>query len=105
MASMTMISTTAVPDHVRGALTRWMLEAAPGLYVGTLSAKVRDELWSAVAASIGEGAALLAHPDTSEQGFALRTAGERRRVPVDFDGVMLVALNPMEGITNTQSPC
>ncbi|WP_199921325.1 type I-E CRISPR-associated endoribonuclease Cas2 [Streptomyces globisporus] len=28
---MTVFSTTAVPDHVRGALTRWMTEPAPGL--------------------------------------------------------------------------
>src|SRR5260370_40657296 len=51
---MVVISTTAVPDHVRGALTRWLTEPAPGLYVGTVSARVREGLWSAVAASVGE---------------------------------------------------
>ncbi len=94
MPSMTVLYTTAVPDHVRGALTRWLTEPAPGLYIGTLSARVRDELWKVVSASIGPGAAVLVHPDSNEQGYALRTAGERRRTPWDFDGMTLVAFRP-----------
>ncbi|AXI79810.1 type I-E CRISPR-associated endoribonuclease Cas2e [Peterkaempfera bronchialis] len=96
MPSMTVLATTAVPDHVRGALTRWMLEPTPGLYVGTLSARVRDELWSVVCASIDTGAAVLMYPEANEQGFALHTAGERRRIPVDFDGLTLIAFRPEE---------
>jgi CRISPR-associated protein Cas2 len=83
-----------VPAAVRGALTRWMTEPAPGLYVGTLSARVRDELWTVIAASVSDGAAVLVHPAANEQGYALRTAGERRRIPVDVDGLTLVALRP-----------
>jgi CRISPR-associated protein Cas2 len=94
MPSLTVLATTAVPDHVRGALTRWMVEPTPGLYVGTLAARVRDELWTVIAASITDGAAVLIHPAANEQGFALRTAGERRRLPVDFDGLTLIALRP-----------
>jgi CRISPR-associated protein Cas2 len=96
VANLTVISTTAVPDHVRGALSRWMLESAPGLYVGTLSAKVREELWSVVAASVADGAAVLIHPADNEQRFSIRTAGERRRASIDFDGLTLIALNPAE---------
>ncbi len=94
MPSMTVLATTAVPDHVRGALTRWMTEPAPGLYIGTLSARVRDELWRTVSASVGPGAAVLAYPDATEQGYTLLTAGERRRVPVDFGGLTLIAFRP-----------
>lgn len=91
MASMIVISATAVPDHLRGALTRWLLEVTPQLYVGTVSAKVRDELWNSVAATTGDGTAVLAYPANNEQGFALRTAGTHRRTPRDFDGLTLVA--------------
>lgn len=90
MASMIVISVTAVPDHVRGALTRWLIEPVPGLYAGTVSSRVRDELWNAVAASIGEGAAVLLHPAANEQGFSIVTSGQRRRVVEDFDGLQLV---------------
>ncbi|MFG2063644.1 type I-E CRISPR-associated endoribonuclease Cas2e [Micromonospora sp. NPDC048871] len=96
MGSMVVLATTAVPDHLRGALSRWMIEVTPGMFVGTLSAKVRDELWNAASAVVGDGAAVLIHPDDTEQGFSLRTAGERRRRPVDFDGLALVAMSPLE---------
>ncbi|MER5631826.1 type I-E CRISPR-associated endoribonuclease Cas2e [Streptomyces nitrosporeus] len=91
MSSMIVISATAVPDHLRGALTRWLLEVTPELYVGTVSAKVRDELWAAVIACTDNGIAVLAHPADNEQGFQLRTAGTRRREPIDFDGLTLIA--------------
>jgi CRISPR-associated protein Cas2 len=90
VASMIVISTTAVPDHVGGALSRWLIEPCPGLFVGTVSARVRDELWTAVSASVGEGVAVLIHPADNEQGFALRTSGQRRRHVVDFDGLQLI---------------
>ena len=104
MASMTVIATTAIPDHLRGALTRWMIEPTPGLYVGTLSARVRTELWTAVAASVGDGAAVLLHPDANEQGFTLHTAGQRRRTPIDLDGLTLIALNPAEPDNESANP-
>ncbi|MFC4057636.1 type I-E CRISPR-associated endoribonuclease Cas2e [Planomonospora corallina] len=87
---MIVISTTAVPDHVGGALSRWLIEPCPGLFVGTVSARVRDELWSAVSANVGDGMAVLVHPADTEQGFLIRTAGQRRRHVVDFDGLQLI---------------
>ncbi|MFH9710135.1 type I-E CRISPR-associated endoribonuclease Cas2e [Streptomyces luteogriseus] len=91
MASMITISATAIPDHLRGALTRWLLEVTPQLYVGTVSARVRDELWDAVASCTGTGISVLVQPSDNEQGFELRTAGTRRRHPIDFDGMTLIA--------------
>lgn len=96
MAALIAISTTAIPDHVRGALTRWLIEPTPGLYVGTVSARVRDELWNAVAMTVADGAAVLIHPDNNEQGFTLRTTGTRRREIVDLDGLQLIRFNAQE---------
>ncbi|WP_245929296.1 type I-E CRISPR-associated endoribonuclease Cas2e [Murinocardiopsis flavida] len=88
---MVVISTTAVPDHVRGAISRWLIEPAPGFYVGTVSAKVRDMLWDAVSASVGEGAAVCVHPAENEQRYVIKTAGQRRRRVTDLEGLQLVA--------------
>jgi CRISPR-associated protein Cas2 len=90
MPSLMVLAVTAVPPSVRGAISRWLIEAAPGLYVGSVSARVRDELWVAIEDVIGDGAAVCAFPDDSEQGYRLRTAGDRRRETVDFDGLTLV---------------
>ena len=101
MASMVVIATTAVPDHLRGALSRWTLEVTPGIFVGTVSARVRDQLWEATSAVVGDGAALLVHPAANEQGFTLRTAGTRRRRPADFDGLTLIRMTAQPRTTST----
>jgi CRISPR-associated protein Cas2 len=90
MANMVVINTTDVPDHVRGALTRWLTEPAPGLYVGSVSARVRDELWKTVAATVGTGAAVCIYPDENEQHYTVQTAGKRRRNVFDSDGLQLI---------------
>jgi CRISPR-associated protein Cas2 len=89
---MIVIATTAVPESLRGALSRWTIEAVTGIFVGTVSARVRDELWQSVEAVVGDGAAVLIHPAANEQGFTIRTTGARRRRPVDFDGLTLISM-------------
>ena len=72
MPSMVVIATTAVPDHLRGALSRWTSEVVPGIFVGSVSARVRDELWRTVTEVVGNGAAVLVHPPP--QNRATRSA-------------------------------
>jgi CRISPR-associated protein Cas2 len=104
MASMLVIKTTEVPDHIRGALTRWLTEPTPGLYVGTVSARVREELWQIVAASVGAGHAVCIHPAENEQQYAIRTAGERRRLVFDSDGLQLVRFTAQDQPAAPQDP-
>jgi CRISPR-associated protein Cas2 len=107
MPSMIVLATTAVPDTLRGALSRWTIEVVPGIFVGTVSARVRDDLWQAASAVVGDGAAVLIHPASTEQGFALRTAGTRRRHPVDFEGLTLIRMTAQQvaaaEVNNSQS--
>lgn len=104
MPSMLVIATTAVPDHLRGALSRWTSEVVPGIFVGSVSARVRDQLWQAVTETVGNGAAVLVHPAPTEQGYAVRTAGTRRRVPADFDGLTLIRMTAAPKVKEVQSP-
>jgi CRISPR-associated protein Cas2 len=78
-----------VPPSLRGELTRWMLEARAGVFVGSLSALVRDRLWARACRHARDGAALLIYSSDSEQGFAVRVWRSSRRVPEDFDGLTL----------------
>ncbi|MFF2101739.1 type I-E CRISPR-associated endoribonuclease Cas2e [Streptomyces sp. NPDC058202] len=103
MPSMLVIATTAVPDHLRGALSRWTSEVVPGLFVGTVSARVRDRLWQAVKEVVGDGAAVLVHPAPTEQGYTILTAGARRRVPTDFDGLTLIRMTGISTVKNEQT--
>jgi CRISPR-associated protein Cas2 len=81
-----------VPKSVRGELTRWLLELRPGVFVGNVSALVRDKLWDMLCDKLRAGNALLLHSATTEQGFAIRTHGESDRVVRDFEGLFLVQL-------------
>jgi len=87
---MTVIVLERVPSTLRGELTRWMLEPKTGVFVGTLSALVRDKVWEFVCGKVGEGGAVMIHRADSEQGFAIRTWGKSKRTVIDFDGLWLV---------------
>ncbi len=79
-----------VPASVRGELTRWMLELHAGMFVGTLSALVRDKLWELVCSKMAGGAGMLVYSTNTEQGFAVRLWGATSRVPVDCEGLTLI---------------
>lgn len=88
---MTVIVLIAAPEGLRGHLTRWMVEVAAGVFVGTPSARVRDGLWETLVERIGDGQAVLVEPARNEQRWAVRTAGHDRWYPVDYDGLILSA--------------
>ncbi|MET9872741.1 MULTISPECIES: type I-E CRISPR-associated endoribonuclease Cas2e [unclassified Streptomyces] len=88
---MTVVVLIAAPEGLRGHLTRWLVEAAPGIFVGTPNARVRDQLWQVLADRINDGQAVMIEPAHTEQTWAVRTAGHDRWTPVDFDGLMLMA--------------
>lgn len=80
----------SVPRSVRGELTRWLLEVKAGVFVGDVSAMVRDRLWEKVCTNVKEGGAILAYSSDTEQGFALRLWGATDRVVQDFEGLSLI---------------
>ncbi|MCX5206051.1 type I-E CRISPR-associated endoribonuclease Cas2e [Streptomyces sp. NBC_00237] len=88
---MTVIILIAAPPGLRGHLTRWLIETAPGIYVGTPNQRVRDQLWKLLADRIQDGQAIMIEPAATEQKWAVRTAGNDRWTPTDFDGIMLMA--------------
>lgn len=79
-----------VQPSVRGELTRWMLEPRAGLFVGNISALVREKLWAMLQKKHPHSAMTLIHSARTEQGFALRTYGDTTRRVVDFDGISLI---------------
>jgi CRISPR-associated protein Cas2 len=81
-----------VPESVRGELTRWLLELHAGVFVGRVSALVRDTLWDHVCKNMGEGAGWLAYQNNNEQGFGLRTWHVTKRRLVDLEGLLLVTI-------------
>lgn len=79
-----------VTESLRGELTRWLFEVKSGVYVGNVSALVRDKLWEKCSQSRGAGSVFQAWSTNNEQRFAMRLAGDPNRCIVDWEGVQLV---------------
>ena len=78
-----------VTPSLRGELTRWLIQPKTGVFVGHVSARVRDLLWLRVAKALKAGAAVLIHSDNNEQGFTIQTLGQTSKAMVDFEGITL----------------
>ena len=84
------------PPRLRGRLAVWLLEIRAGVYVGRYSRRVRERIWSEVETHIESGDAVMAWSAPTDQGYDFATAGHNRRMPVDFDGLKLVAFSPVD---------
>lgn len=81
-----------VPASLRGELSRWLIEPKSGVFVGTISAMVREKIWEQVCKKTRSGGAVLAYSTNSEQGFSLQVWGSPDRVVRDFEGLSLVTV-------------
>ena len=85
-----------VPRSLRGILTRWMLEVDTGVFVGRLSARVRDLLWIRAVSNSKGGRVCQVWTTNNEQGFDLRLHGYNNRFVMDLDGMRWVAFKNAE---------
>lgn len=79
-----------VSPGLRGELSRWMIEPRAGVFVGRVSAMVRDRLWERAENTASGGAGMLLHTSNTEQGFDVRTFGDTSRDMVNVEGLWLV---------------
>lgn len=87
------------PPRLRGRLAIWLLEVRAGVYVGEYGRRVREYLWNQVTEGIGDGNAVIAWRDPSDEaGFRFETVGANRRLPVDYDGTRLVEFLPQAAL-------
>ncbi|WP_409484399.1 type I-E CRISPR-associated endoribonuclease Cas2e [Arsenicicoccus dermatophilus] len=92
--SLQVLVTERLSPGLRGALSQWYVEINPGVFVGTVSARIRDQLWSQVEEWVtGDeiGYALAVYPATTEQGYELRSVGTSRYAVVDHHGLALIS--------------
>jgi CRISPR-associated protein Cas2 len=84
-----------VPTSLRGELTRWLLEPRPGVFVGHVSALVRERLWEkCIEQRNGQGGIIQIWSTNTEQRFDIRTWGDTERQMVNIEGIWLVQRLP-----------
>ena len=80
-----------VPASLRGELSRWLIEPRTGVFLGNLSARVRDELWDLARQKCKGGSVLQIFSSNTPQGYAYRSFGPANRTLCDFEGIALVS--------------
>lgn len=91
---MMMVVVNNAPPRLRGRLGVWLLEVRAGVYIGSYSARTREMIAEQVSSLIDTGDAVIAWNAPNDAGFEFETYGTNRRMPVDFDGLRLVAFHP-----------
>jgi CRISPR-associated protein Cas2 len=85
----------AVPDHLRGYLSRFLQEVRTGLYVGVATPPVIDQMWDRTCETAQTGTATLVLSDpTLETGFDIRLHRVTTHRIADIDGIRLPVERP-----------
>ena len=96
---MVIVKTTNVPDRVRGKLACYFLEIDSGLYIGSYNARTRGRIWSAIINNATswepEAVIVMAWATQDDNGFSFISFGERRRCPVNVEGLILSKFSPI----------
>lgn len=86
---MVVIVLESASSSLRGEMTRWLIEIKAGVFIGTLSSRVRDLLWEKIRGSAVKSA-FMAYRDNNEQGFVIQGCGDSQKEIKDFDGLQLL---------------
>lgn len=90
------VVTENVPPRLRGRMAIWLLEVRAGVYIGDVSRRTREMIWQHLEAGCEDGNIVMAWAANNESGFEFQTLGANRRMPIDYDGLRLVAFHPAE---------
>lgn len=80
----------ACPESLRGHLTRWLTEVAPGTFVGKVNSRIRDKLWELVVEECKSGRAIMTFTSRQlEQGYDFRVHNHNWEV-IDCEGLKVI---------------
>ena len=85
--------TEKIPASLKGKLSRWMIEPAPGVFLGNPTKRVRDEIWKIALEKRKNGRVLQIWSCPTPQGFDLREVGLSKRKMLEFEGWYLPAVS------------
>lgn len=94
--SFLVVVTENVPPRLRGRMAIWLLEVRAGVYIGDVSRRTREMIWQQLREGHEDGNVVMAWASNNESGYEFQTLGTNRRLPVEFDGLRLVAFHPLD---------
>lgn len=94
---------SACPPGLRGYLTRWLLEISAGVFVGTVSTRVRELLWRRTVEMVRSGRAIMVFTARNEQKLSFLVHGHHWE-PIDVEGITLMLRPHAPGPIGTDEP-
>lgn len=89
---MMVIILQSVPAGIRGEIAKWLIEPFPGVFVGQVSARIRDKLWEKCKTHKKVNGIVQIWSSNTEQGYRMRGHGTLRREIIAIDGLQLVRI-------------
>lgn len=77
------------PPKLRGDLSKWFFEINTGVYVGNVSARVRERIWERICKNIKHGQATMVYSASGEQKMEFCVHNTSWKI-VDYDGIKLM---------------
>ncbi len=97
----------SVPPGLRGELSRWLIEPKTGIYVGHISARVREKLWEKCVKNRRTGGIIQIWTTNTEQRFGIKMEGDTSRILQVEEGIQLIKIpgenNKTKRIKSTKS--
>ena len=86
---MVVVVLTDCPPKLRGDLSKWFFEINTGVYVGNISARVREKIWKRICENIKHGQATMVYSASGEQKMDFCVHNTSWKIE-DFDGIKLM---------------
>lgn len=86
---MVVVVLTDCPSKLRGDLSKWFFEINTGVYVGKVSARVRERIWERICENIKHGQATMVYSSSGEQKMEFHVHNTSWKI-VDYDGIKLM---------------
>lgn len=86
---MVVVVLTDCPSKLRGDLSKWFFEINTGVYVGNVSARVRERIWERICENIKHGQATMVYSAPGEQKMEFYVHNTSWQI-VDYDGIKLM---------------
>lgn len=80
------------PKSLRGELSRFLIEPKAGVFVGKVSALVREKLWELCLKRRKLSGVIQIWSDANEQGFSVKSFGDTSRSIKQVEGLWLAAI-------------
>ena len=86
---MIVVVLSTCPPSLKGDLTRWLFEISTNVFVGRVTARVRDRLWDRIQETCDDGRVVMVFGTNNEQRFDFRLHNSEWE-KIDLDGLNIM---------------